>query len=155
MNEIANTPADGSSSAPFQGDPNLRKRILVVEDDHSIRRFNSEMLMHSGYQVDTAEDGAAAWDALQLNNYDLMVTDNDMPRVTGMQLIQKLQDAQIDLPVVMATGSAPYDNLTRNDSPPPAVVLLKPYTFGELLEIVKAVLSTNNRGGKGFAPPPN
>jgi DNA-binding response OmpR family regulator len=144
-----------SVSASPKPQPNPRQRILVVEDDKFIRRLNSEVLTYSGYQVDTAEDGAVAWDVLQLNNYDLMVTDNDMPKVTGVQLIQKLQNSRMNLPVVMATGSVPYTELTRHPMLQPAVVLLKPYTFDELLETVKAVLYASWEGRAGFAPPPN
>jgi PleD family two-component response regulator len=71
--------SDEPASAPPQREPNPRQRILVVEDDAVIRRVNVEVLTYSGYHVDAAEDGAAAWDTLQLSNYDLMVTDNDMP----------------------------------------------------------------------------
>src|ERR1017187_6044756 len=52
------------ASAPLQRQPNLRQRILVVDDDPLIRRFNSKVLMYSCYQVDAAENGAAAWNAL-------------------------------------------------------------------------------------------
>jgi Response regulator receiver domain len=55
------------------------KRILVVEDDISIRRLSTEMLIRSGYQVDAAADGAAGWKALQGKSYDLVITDNFMP----------------------------------------------------------------------------
>ena len=80
---------DPVSGAPLHGETNPRQRILVVEDDAAIRRLNTEILTYSGYHVDAAEDGAVAWDALQQNNYDLMVTDNDMPKVTGVEFIRK------------------------------------------------------------------
>lgn len=117
-----------------------QQRILVVEDDAVIRRLNTENLSHSGYRVDAAEDGAAAWDALQLNNYDLVVTDHDMPKVTGAELIQKLRAARMFLPVIMATGTPPTEVYTRCAMMPPAMTLLKPYTFKELMTAVKAVL---------------
>ena len=66
----------------------------LLTTDPAIRRLNAEMLFHSGYQVDAAEDGQAAWAALQLHNYDLVVTDNNMPKMTGVELIKKLQDAR-------------------------------------------------------------
>ena len=45
--------------------------------------MNTEVLIYSGYRVDAAEDGAAAWDALQLNKYDLVVTDNQIAKADG------------------------------------------------------------------------
>ena len=132
--------ADESAGAPLCREPNSLQRILVVEDDAAIRRVNTEILTYSGYQVDAAEDGAAAWDALQLNNYDLVVTDNDMPKVTGVELIQKLQAARMTLPVIMATGAPPKEVFTHYGVLPPAIMLLKPYTFNELVTAVKAAL---------------
>jgi DNA-binding response OmpR family regulator len=75
------------------GAPLPRCRILLVEDDSGLLRLNAEVLKRSGYDVDAVEDGAAAWDTLQLNRYDLMVTDNKMPRVSGVELLKKLQAA--------------------------------------------------------------
>ena len=147
--------ADGPASASLQREPQPRQHILVVEDDPAIRRLNAEVLFHSGYQVDAAEDGAAAWDALQLNNYDLMVTDNDMPKVTGVELIQKLQAARMDLPVIMATGTRPDEQIDCCGTLQPALVLLKPYTFDELLEAVKAVLCAGKEASEEMVPPPN
>jgi len=140
-------------SAPPHCEPNLRQRILVVEDDAAIRRVNTEILTCSGYQVDAAEDGAAAWDALQLKKYDLIVTDNDMPRVTGVELIQKVQAAGLALPVIMATGALP--DFSRDGSLQPAVTLLKPYTLHELLAAVKKVLRAATNSLEGIAPASN
>ena len=78
------------TTAPLQRQPNLRQRILVVDDDPLIRRLNSEVLVYSGYQVDAADDGASAWNALLVNDYDLLITDNDMPKVTGVDLLKKV-----------------------------------------------------------------
>jgi two-component system, cell cycle sensor histidine kinase and response regulator CckA len=69
------------------------QRILVVEDDISIRRLRTEMLIRSGYQVDAAADGAAGWKALQGKSYDLVITDNFMPKVTGVEMVKKLHAA--------------------------------------------------------------
>ncbi len=144
---------DELASAPHPGGPNLRQRILVVEDDAAIRRLNTEILTQSGYHVDAAEDGAAAWDALQKNNYDLLVTDNDMPKVTGVELLQKVQAAGMALPVIMATGAAPEFN--DHGSRQPDATLLKPYTFHELVSAVKEVLGAASVSFEGIALPPH
>jgi DNA-binding response OmpR family regulator len=145
--------SDEPASAPLSGEPNLRERILVVEDDPAIRQLNTQILILSGYQVDAAEDGAAAWEALQQNNYDLMVTDNDMPKVTGVELIQKIQAARMALPVIMATGALP--EFHRYGTRQPAVTLLKPYTFHELLTAVKEVLAAARDSLEEIAPARN
>ncbi len=119
---------------------NPTHRILVVEDDAVIREFAVQVLARCGFAVDAAEDGAVAWDTLQTSRFDLMVTDNNMPRVTGVDLLKKLHAAHLALPVIMATGSLPQDEFTRSPWLQPAATLLKPYTIEQLLGTVKKVL---------------
>ena len=126
----------------------------MAEDDPDIRRLNTEVLAASGYHVDAAEDGAAAWDALQRDNYDLLITDHDMPKVNGLELLQKLHDSSLKLPVIMATGTLPEEQLARHPWLEIKAVLLKPYTFDELLETVKHVLHTTAHDLQQMAPPP-
>jgi DNA-binding response OmpR family regulator len=147
-------PAGAQASGIPQPQPIFRERILVVEDDAMIRRMNGEVLTYSGYQVDTAEDGAAAWDAMQLTSYDLLLTDNEMPHLTGVGLLKKLHAARMALPVIMATGTAPEEELNANPWLPIDALLLKPYSFDELLMMVKKVLLETNEARGTFAPPP-
>jgi len=122
------------------GPPKPAHRILVVDDDVDIRHINAEVLAHSGYHVDAAEDGAAAWDTLQRNRYDLLVTDNDMPKVSGVELLHKLHAAHIALPVILATGTLPMADFIQYPWLQPAALLIKPYSFHELLGTVRNVL---------------
>jgi len=115
-------------------------RILVVEDEPNIRQLNTAALIHSGYDVDAAEDGAAAWEALNADSYDLMITDNNMPRLTGVELLKKLHASHMALPVIMTTGELPTEEFTRYPWLQPAAMLIKPYTIAELVGTVKKVL---------------
>jgi DNA-binding NtrC family response regulator len=144
--------ADGRVSDHEQ---NPRQRILVVDDDAAMRRLNAEVLILYGYAVDTAVDGSEAWDALQINHYDLLITDNGMPKVTGIELLEKLHDSSQELPTIMATGTAPVEEFARAPWLQPAVLLLKPYTFDELLRAVKNVLQQSSSAHGENAPPPN
>jgi two-component system chemotaxis response regulator CheY len=142
-----------STDAPGPGRTNPPQRILVVEDDGDIRRLNSEVLIQFGYHVDTAEDGAAAWDTLQLKGYDLLVTDNEMPKVTGIELLKKVQDARMTLPVIMATGKYPREGLASHAGPQPTAILFKPYTLEEFLGAVKEVLRVTTGAREQPVPP--
>lgn len=122
----------------FQTSPLLR--ILLVEDDTGIRQMSTKMLLRSGYHVDAVEDGAVAWDTLQESSYDLLLTDDTMPKVTGVELLKKLHGARMILPVILATGTSPEAEFARNPSIQPAAVLLKPYTSAALLRMVQKVL---------------
>jgi DNA-binding response OmpR family regulator len=132
--------APDSANPPLQFQTNPLDRILVVDDDGDIRRLNATELINSGYEVDVAEDGAVAWDTLQLNSYDLVVTDNSMPKVSGVELLEKLRSARMAMPVIMATGTISTQESFRSPSLQPTATLLKPYTVAELLRIVKKVL---------------
>ena len=129
------------ATAQLQRESALPYRILVVDDEPLIRRLNCEVLIYSGYQVDAANDGAAAWDALKVNNYDLLLTDNEMPQVTGVDLLRKVHATRMAMPVVMATGTLPAREFELYPWLQPAAMLMKPYGFDELLETVKKVLS--------------
>jgi DNA-binding response OmpR family regulator len=128
-------------------------RILVVDDDDDIRQLNSDVLAHSGYHVDAAEDGAVAWDTLQQKKYDLLITDNDMPKVTGMELLHKLHAARMALPVIMATGVPPKNEFSRYPWLQSVVLLLKPYSYHELLGAVRSVLLATDPGSDPVPPP--
>jgi DNA-binding response OmpR family regulator len=120
--------------------PPLPRRILVAEDEPAIRRFNFEVLIRSGYRVDAAEDGDSAWQTLNAGGYDLLITDNDMPKVTGIELLQKVHAAHLALPVIMTTGKPPCEIFIQFPWLQPAFTLLKPYTGAEFLYAVQQVL---------------
>jgi len=137
------------------------RRILVVEDEPDIRRLNAEVLEGYGYHVDTAEDGKAGWKVLHATrhapeSYDLLITDHDMPGLSGLALVKKLRAARMALPVIMATGTLPMEELmTRYPWLQPAATLVKPYSIEQLLGTVKAVLRTTDVAREQIAPPPN
>ncbi|HWW01523.1 MAG TPA: response regulator [Candidatus Acidoferrum sp.] len=120
--------------------PKPSKRILVVDDDVFLRENNAEVLTRCGYQTETAEDGAAAWEALQAHGYDLLITDNNMPNVSGVELVNKVRSAHMTLPVILASGAMPAEELDRQPWLHLAATLSKPFTGAELLGTVEKVL---------------
>lgn len=133
-------PSRDSAASAARCQTNAFKRILVVDDDVDILRVNAELLRCSGYHVDAVDDGAIAWETLQLNSYDLLLTDNKMPKVSGIDLLQRLHALGLALPVIMATGTLPSEDFIRYPWLRPAAILLKPFTSEELLGTVKKVL---------------
>ena len=144
-----------ATSTPPCGRVKARQRILVVDDEQLIRQLNSEILIYSGYEVVTAEDGAAAWQALQADHYDLLLTDQDMPKVTGVELLKKVHAAKLTLPTVMVTESLPTWAFAQHPWLLPAALLIKPYTFEELVCAVKEALSATTAGSDKPAPATN
>ena len=128
-------------------------RILVVDDDRSVRQLCADALIGSGYRVDTVEDAIDGWQALQACNYSLLLTDNKMPMVSGIELIAKLRSARMDLPVVLVSGAIPTEEIHRNPSLQLAATLQKPFTIAELFDTVEQVLRMGhcgNRSGLAF-----
>jgi DNA-binding response OmpR family regulator len=140
MNNDPMPPALEPAAAPLQFQTSPPHRILVVEDDVLIRQLNTRALSLSGYAVDVAEDGAAAWEALRAGSYDLMITDNTMPKMSGVELLKKMRAARMVLPVIMATGVLPKAEFTRYPWLQPEATLVKPYTVEEMVHTVKKVL---------------
>jgi two-component system sensor histidine kinase and response regulator WspE len=68
-----------------------RKRILVVDDSITVREVQRSLLQNRGYNVDVAVDGMDGWNALRAGNYDLTITDVDMPRMNGIELVSKMK----------------------------------------------------------------
>jgi DNA-binding NtrC family response regulator len=133
---------NGPICEPLPGQSNFRHRILVVEDERDLRQLTAEVLIDAGYQVDVAENGAAAWSTLQLSKYDLLIADQFMPWLSAVKLLKKIHAARMPLPVIMATGFLPTGEIMLHTWLQPVKTLLKPYSFEKLLSLVKNILQT-------------
>src|SRR5712692_6584683 len=111
MSPVLELPAKGAAGLPGRWQPEQSNRILVVEGESTIHHLSARMLVRSGYQVDTADDGQAGWEALHAADYDLLLTDNHMPKLSGLELVRKLRSAQMTLPVVLVSGHLEVEEL--------------------------------------------
>jgi DNA-binding response OmpR family regulator len=143
MTAILSPACDKAVCAPTQGLTDQTNRILFVDDSTAVREATANVLVGSGYHVDVAEDGEAGWQALHATKYDLLITDHDMPKLTGVELVKKLRSARMNLPVVLASAALPTEELNRNPWLQIAATLLKPFAIDELLETVKAAIAAS------------
>lgn len=90
-----------TSSARAESD---RPRILVVDDESSIRDLLVKTLALAEYDVDTATDGRSALERLRLYPYDLLIADLKMPGIDGLSVIREAKRLKSDLPVIIITG---------------------------------------------------
>jgi two-component system chemotaxis response regulator CheY len=141
MNNTKIAPGAKPAGVRAAGGTHSPHRILVVDDDVTLRKMNKELLGYSGYHVDDAEDGEAAWETLHAKKYDLLVTDHNMPKLSGLDLLKKLRSAGMDLPVILVSGMMPTEELQRHAWLQIDATLMKPFSTSELLEKVKDVLS--------------
>lgn len=142
-----------SENNPLRPGTGPLPRILLAEDEPDLRQQTTQMLTTCGYQVDAVEDGVAAWNRLQLTTYDLLITDNKMPNLSGFGLLQLLHDARVTLPVILATDTFLWEKFKLHPWLEIQATLLKPYTFNELLDAVNNVLHAHNHGRMEIAPP--
>jgi DNA-binding response OmpR family regulator len=115
-------------------------RILLVDDEVLICQVCTRVLRDFGYQTETANDGAAAWKALQASAYDLLITDDNVPEVSGVELVKKVRSARMALPVILVSGNLPTGELDSKPWLEPIATLAKPFTGDELLATVRMVL---------------
>jgi excisionase family DNA binding protein len=100
----AATPAPASAGAATPRQAADRPRILVVDDESSIRDLLSKTLALAEYDVDTASDGRSALERLRLYPYDLLIADLKMPGIDGLSVIREAKRLKADLPVIIITG---------------------------------------------------
>ena len=95
-------PTAGEALSPRRS--NDRPRILVVDDEPSIRELLSKTLALVDYDVDTVPDGQSAIEQLRLYPYDLLIADLKMPGIDGLTVIREAKRLKSDLPVIIITG---------------------------------------------------
>ena len=80
-------------------------RVLVVDDSITVREVERKILENQGYKVETAVNGIDAWNAIRTNQYDLIITDVDMPRMNGIELVNQIKNHPIfkSLPVIIVS----------------------------------------------------
>lgn len=144
----------GSACDPLVQQTTTHHRILVVENHHDLRQITAEVLIDAGYRVDVTENGAAAWTALQLHQYDLLITDQFIPKLQGLELIRKIHAARMTLQVIMATGTFPILEFALHPYLQTVNILFKPYSFEKLLSMVNTALPITANAGDNLALPP-
>ena len=113
-------------------------RILIVEDELSIREMVQLCLTKNGYKADIAENGTAAADRLESQSYDLILLDIMLPDVSGFDLIGYIR--QFGIPVIFVTAKASVTDRVKGLRLGADDYLVKPFDLQELLARVEAVL---------------
>ena len=84
--------------------------ILVIDDEKSIRKALTEILINEGYKVDEAVDGLEGYNLIKTKKYNCVLCDIKMPRLDGMEMLDKLLVEKIEVPVIMISGHGTLDN---------------------------------------------
>lgn len=117
-----------------------KHRILIVDDEESMRDFLSIMLHREGYQVDTAVDGAQAVSHLREHSYDLVISDIKMPRMTGLELLAHIKERTPETVVLMMTAFSSTDEAVEAMKQGAYDYITKPFKNEEIRLIIKNAL---------------
>ncbi|MCI4625871.1 MAG: chemotaxis response regulator CheY [Candidatus Magnetoovum sp. WYHC-5] len=117
-------------------------KILVVDDFSTMRRIVKNILKQIGFEnMDEAEDGAEAFNKLQTGNFDFLITDWNMPNVTGLDLLKKVRsDPKLKgLPVLMVTAEAEKEQVITAVKAGVNNYVVKPFTADALKEKIEKI----------------
>jgi len=119
---------------------NRPPRILCADDEPSICLCVVQVLSRAGYIVVVVSDGQKAWETLERGDFDLLLTDHNMPGLTGCELVARARQHGMKLPVIVMSAQ-PQSLLTpATESLQIATFLQKPFSVGELTDAVKGAL---------------
>lgn len=111
--------------------------ILVVDDERSMREFLSIMLEKEGYKVETADNGNDALDFIRENDYDLIITDIKMPKVSGVEILRESISLHPHTPVIMITAFASTEVAVEAMKLGAYDYITKPFKVDEIKIIIK------------------
>jgi excisionase family DNA binding protein len=127
----AAAPQAAPAPRPTQGA--TRPRVLVVDDEASIRDLLAKTLALAEYDVDVAPDGRSALDRMRMYSYDLLIADLKMPGVDGLTVIREAKRYKADLPVIIITGFSTESSAIEAVNLGVAGYLTKPFRVPQVL----------------------
>ena len=114
-------------------------KLLVVDDERNLRLVVQKEMARQGHEVETAENGEAAWELLEGQDFDVVLCDINMPKLDGMGLLQRTRERSQNPPeVIMLTGRATVESAIQAMKLGAYDYLTKPYRIGELSALVTA-----------------
>lgn len=120
----------------------MATKILVVDDEEAIAELIMVNLVRAGFMVTTASDGEEAWELIQMNKPDFIVTDVNMPRLDGFGLVKRIKTnaATKTIPVVMLTARAADADVFKGWQFGADEYLTKPFNPEQLLFIINKII---------------
>ena len=136
----------GQETAKLEAIPMGEERILLVDDEEVQCQSGQHLLERLGYTVVTASNSLEALDVFrtQPNAFNLVITDQNMPRLTGMELAEKMLLIRPDIPIILCTGFT--EVIDGKDAKARGVqeFMMKPFSARQLAETIRRVLGEGN-----------
>lgn len=122
--------------------PNMR--VLVVDDFSTMRRIIKNILRQIGFtNVVEADDGTTAWDVLNKDKVEFIISDWNMPQMTGIELLRKVRASEefCDLPFLMVTAEAQQENIIEAVQAKVSNYIVKPFTADVMKQKIDKILA--------------
>ena len=114
--------------------------ILVVEDDRALRELFCTVLSKNGFVYHEARDGVEAWDVLEKQYIDLVVTDIMMPNMNGFEFVKSLRQNALNMPVLMITAKDTFEDMQGGFLAGTDDYMVKPVNVNEMILRINALL---------------
>ncbi|WP_243545985.1 chemotaxis response regulator CheY [Pseudodesulfovibrio tunisiensis] len=117
-------------------------RILVVDDFSTMRKIIKNILRQLGFtNIVEADDGTTAWDVLNKDNIDFIVSDWNMPKMSGIELLRKVRGSEeyADIPFLMVTAEAQQENIIEAVQAKVSNYIVKPFTPETLAQKIEKI----------------
>ncbi len=125
-------------------------RVLIADDDEAFRTATTAFLRRQGFECEGAKDSTSAIERLRTSDFELLISDINMPGNAGLELVEKLPDVAGALPVILLTGHPSVQSAARSVRLRVAAYLVKPCDAEELLTLSEQAIA-NYRGYKAVA----
>ena len=126
----------------------MRRRILLVEDEAGLRRTLKDLLVSSGYVVETSGDGVEAQGRAEIEAFDLIVLDVMLPSRSGFDVARNLRKGGVQTPILMLTARTELNNKVQGFKSGADDYVTKPFEAPELLVRVEALLRRAQTGSR-------
>lgn len=121
---------------------NTNMRVLIVDDFSTMRRIIKNILRQLGFNnIVEADDGSAAWEVLTKDQIEFIISDWNMPQMTGIELLRKVRASEefADLPFLMVTAEAQQENIIEAVQAKVSNYIVKPFTAETLGEKINKI----------------
>src|SRR5258708_15192126 len=130
----------------------MADRVLVVDDEQSLRKVLAATLQREGYEVQVAVDGEEALAALDRDGADVVVTDLVMPRMDGLSLLRKVVARHPDVPVIVVTAHGRVDSAVEAMKAGAFDFVTKPFEHTELKAIIAKAARQSDLNARNVVP---
>ncbi|WP_412564407.1 response regulator [Thalassobius sp. MITS945101] len=120
----------------------MSKEILIIDDSPSVRRMVAMTLQQEGYEVTQCEDGAQGLDTAKAKRFDMVITDQNMPNMTGIEFIQAYRNdpSSSGVPIIFLSTESEGDLKSQAKAAGALGWVMKPFEQAKLLAVVKKVV---------------